>query len=510
MKLVKKIIGWLISLFHMIFKKNKNKTLNSSQKNNKIVKNKSNVKVVTIIDETMPGYMYLSNNEKDLLLNRVKNVKKIMNKKSDEYLNQEILELSKLLDNCVKNDDKDLLERVSSFKNNLSKGIDKNTNKEFELLLNYIPSDKKEEITLKYYATYDDCNLINNSAITVDNLIDEIGKKDITILEKYNIIDAIENFENSKSKNILEDIDNYNKDVFYIIKNANKNIVDKVKLNYKKVNYVTMTTELLDDINIKLKEIEENYSNHRYNKFYYEREIEKIKKQILELKDLKNKPIVYNEILKLRKELYTKSKDKYDILYNNEFFLNINKRCDDLINKVNAKVVDIKKEKTKDKSHLSSDDYLENILLRYQDMALARQIILDTGKISFSNDKEMILYIKRMYDDFVLDDMDVSFNFERNKEKTALVKLFNSLNKVNCYLSDDKYILIEHINFKLDDLIDAVKVKKEKLNATMIEKYNIDISNDLVEEKISKLALNEKQCNEKKFIKKNVKNSDKN
>ena len=68
--------------------------------------------------------------------------------------------------------------------------------------------------------------------------------------------------------------------------------------------------------------------------------------------------------------------------------------------------------------------------------------------------------------------------------------MFNSLNKVNCHLKKEQYIPIEHINFRMNDLLDAVVVKKEELGKTMMSKYNIDITNQLVDDKMSILLEN--------------------
>lgn len=501
MQLIKKIISWLISLFRIIFKKQEKNNKKSSLNNKKMVKNNNKIKNITSeINETMPSYMFLSNREKELLIERIKEIKKIINKKNNEYLNQEILEITNMLDECITKNSTSLKEEIISFKNSLSKGISKTTDKEINLLLNLIPINKKEDIVLKYNSISDNDNLVKKSIAKIDEVIADIEKRNVTILEKNQLMETCDNFNYSKDNNLVLDISNCSKDMLYVMTNINKNIIDKVKLDYKKINYITLSTELLDEIGNKLKKIENDYHSHLYNKYYYEREINKIKEQIRQLKELKNKPAVFNEILELRKELYTKSKDKYDILYNNEVFININKKCDDLISKVNAKVVDIKKENTKKDDSKKKDEYLENIIKRFQDMKMAREIILDNNKIEFKNDKEMILYIKNMYNGFTINEVNNFFNFERNKEKTELVLLFNSLNKVNCHLNKEDFIPIEHINFKMVDLLEAVSYKKEELSETMKKKYNIDIKDQLVEDKLNNMILTEKN-NSKVLIK---------
>ena len=486
MQLIKKIISWLISLFHMIFKKDKKEIKTIPQDNKKNAKKNSKIKAIdAIIDETIPSYMYLSNSEKELLINQIKEIKKLMQKRGNDYLNKELDEIICILDGYILKDNEDLKEIVDNFKNDISNGVKSDKNKQIDLLTNYLPKTKKEEFYLKCNSYDKNSFLVKDNITKIDNVIKLLEQKQISLIEKNSLIDINDSYENSKN-NIIDDIENYNKDMRYVMENINKNIIDKVKLDYKKVNYITLTTELLDEIQSNLKKIEDNYKSHLYNKHYYEREINKIKRQILELKELKNKPYVYNEILRLRKELYTKSKDKYDILYNNEIFMNINEKCDELVSKVNAKVVDIKKEETKKDNINKKNEYLKNILLRFQDMELARDIILEKEKIDFKNDKEMILYIKNMYNEFNVD-IDIPFNFNRNRDKTELVVLFNRLNRVNCYLKKEKYISIEHINFRMNDLVEAVNIKNEELNNTMLNKYNIDITDQQVNDKIKGL-----------------------
>ena len=421
---------------------------------------------------------------------------------SEKFFNDsEISNIIDILDKCNLKDNSELKEMIESFKNNLNKSFNKNTNKQFELLVNYLPKDKKDDISLKYNSIYHDRKVINENINNLDITIDKLEKRNITLIEKNSIEDKIDNFINSKNTNLLEDVNNINSDILYTMKNINKNIIDKVKIEYKKINYVTLTTELLDEIQLKFKKIESEYNSHLYNKYYYEREINKIKKHILELKELKNKPEVYSEILKLRKELYTKSKDKYDILYNNEVFMNINEQCDNLIGKVNAKVVDIKKEKKeKEAKKDKNKEYLKKIILRFKDMELARELIIGNEQEDFDNYKEMILYIKNIYEGY--SDIELPpFNFERNKQKTELIILFNKLNKVNCHLKKEKYLPIEHINFRMNDILDAVNYKKEELSKIMLKEYNIDISNKFVDEKINNLMKKEKSNKVKTLVK---------
>ena len=108
---------------------------------------------------------------------------------------------------------------------------------------------------------------------------------------------------------------------------------------------------LLDETKEELKELEENLKKHRFNRAYYDRELRKIKERIENLRKLRDSSDIQNEIYHLRKELYTKSKDKYDLLYNEEVFVNIENECNDMLKKVNKRIIDIKKEEIKKENY---------------------------------------------------------------------------------------------------------------------------------------------------------------
>ena len=292
--------------------------------------------------------------------------------------------------------------------------------------------------------------------------------------------------------NLIKKITEYKKNTTYVLENVNKNIIDEVLKRYKKINYITITTMLIDEVITNLNRINDNYLHHRYNKSYYEREINNIKKQIKDLRMLKNNPIVNNEIIKLRRELFTKSKDKYDILYNNEIFMNIDKQCDDLINKVNTKVIDIKKNINEEKIS-KRDEYLKNILLRFQDLSKSYEIIENhLMEIKLTNFKEIIDYINNLYSEYLIG-IKNQYNFSRNKDKTELVILFNGLNKVIDEINKIDFMPMMHINFKMNDLIDAVIVKMNELTLIITEKYNYEIDNSEVNKKINYIISKDKK-----------------
>ena len=71
------------------------------------------------------------------------------------------------------------------------------------------------------------------------------------------------------------------------------------------------------------------------------------------------------------------------------------------------------------------------------------------------------------------------FNFSRNKRKTELVILFNELNMAISKEKREPFITLDHINFRMEDLEEAVAVKKEELE-TMTER---DIPFSVVKQK---------------------------
>jgi hypothetical protein len=126
-----------------------------------------------------------------------------------------------------------------------------------------------------------------------------------------------------------------------------------------------------------------------------------------------------------------------------------------------------KKEEKKEEKKDDKNKYLENILLRFKDMELAREIILlsqqNNNEILANDEKLFIFNILNKYDDTV----NQQFNFERNKKKTELVIRYNELNMAICNIKKEPYILISHINFRMEDLIEAVKAKEIELNRLM-------------------------------------------
>ena len=485
MTLIKKIIAWIINLFKHIFssKTNVKKTVLPKNDINKL-DNKKRKLNDGIFNDNIPPYLIISNQDKELLINNINKLKQILiNNTSKEIIIEKITQiLGDSLEGQSLNKIKTQLNKEDFSKLSVSKlkGVLKEFNVDNEKINNVVNdiAMQKESIEKK----------VSN----INYLLEYVDENGISIIGK----DAINN-ELNKDITII-----FNKDIINVIKDWNKSIVNDVMLEYEQVNYVTVSTTLIDKIIEKYKNIEDDYHHHRYNKNYYNQELNKLKAQITYLQDIKNRHDVDVEIKELRKQLYSKSKDKYDLLYNNEIFMNINNKCDELLKNINQRIVDIKnnsKNIIEKQENQQQEDYLQKILLRFKDIELAKQLIL------FSQNKDIdlnnkLLYIDSIYKEFLVG-IDEPFNFNRNKAKTELVKLYNDLNKVIYSIKKESYIIVEHINFRMEDLIDAVIVKKNELCSVCPREKDLNNS-ELVNKKIEKMKKKYLERNKKELVKK--------
>ena len=347
---------------------------------------------------------------------------------------------------------------------------------------------------------------IENTNIDKKN-IDNINKK-----IRNNRLSFYQNeLINEKIDSIIEDkkieIDTNNKivtldkEITEIIENYDINIKQKTKKEYNVVNYITLTTLLLNETDNDIKKLEEDFHHHKYNKYYYEREIRKIKIRIDNLRKLRENKSVFEEIELLRKDNYIKKKDKYDLLYNDEVFLNFIKKCDNLLKKVNRRIIDLKKEKDEEKC--KEKEYSENILKRFQDMELVWKILLIQKNVKQSsiNQNNINDYVKNAYLDFISGEK-FKFNYNRNKTKLELAKLINNLGELNTYFSKSEFIPFEHINYSLFELTNIAIMEKNDLDENMKNELNYqkekDELNILTDNKLNILKEKETKNSEKK------------
>lgn len=483
---------WIINFFKIIF--GKKKKLSNSKTNNDNIEKLSNSKHNSFYNNsTLPSYMMISEEDKLILLNSIQNIKKIL--KDDNAKQKEISKIIALINNS--NIDS------HSIKEYLDKqDFDKLSNKRLDTLLNSLDSKVKKDV----YSIIDNYNnnvkTIKGTIDTLDGMIEYVKKNNISFETNSLIKEKVSNISfnsDDNNKTILLD-----KDIINTIKNWDKNIIAEVELEYQKVNYVTISTVMIDRIITEYQKIEDDYKHHRFNKLYYDKELTKIKEQIDFLKKIKNSSKVYNEIEKLRKELYTKSKDKYDILYNNEVFMNINKKCDELLNRVNQKVIDIKKEKKNNDAKRDNikEEYLKKIILRFKDLNLSCDLILEhrEKENEILDYSDISMYLNKVYLEFI-EGVSANFNYQRNKTKTELVKLYNDLNNIMAYKKKEKYISINHINFKMEDLVEAIIIRKKDVENEI--NYSKKLPNsDLVDEKILEIKEKFIQNDHNKVLKK--------
>jgi hypothetical protein len=477
MKLIKRIIEWLIAFFKRLFgkksKSNKTRVVKGKKDKDK-KKNKNNIN--GNLETDLPDYMKIHDYDKEILLYSIALLKNFLTESNEKR--KEI-------------DEKKIVDTLQKKYNIKTKEIvDK---KQLEDIVKELNETDKKEIIDTYANITKRDEEFKVHLKEIDKVISKINNSDISIVEEDEIDREISDVVNDKEivNHIEEKIDYFNKNVCDIIDNVDEYFLKEVIREYEKVNYVTVSTTIIDKNYERFKKLEEDFKKHRFNKNYYEREVNKIKHQLNQIKNLKNKKEVSEHIEKLRKELYTKSKDKYDLLYNNEVFMNFDKECDLLLDKINVKVIDIKKEdkkKEEPKEDYRKKRYIDNILLRFQDMDLAREYILMTQQMDEElinqDEEEFINNIYRKYNNGI----NLDFNFERNKQKTELVVLFNELNMAISKKKEEPCITLDHINFRMDDLVEAVEVKKDVLNKLTNREDTLDIAK--TSDKIKSLTFN--------------------
>ena len=478
-ELIKRFIGWLIELLRRLFKKKKKKKkkIRSNHEQNIMRDKKMVANINGVFDSTLPVYMIISDNEKEKLIYNIELLKNVLLEKNSKIREIEEKELTSLIeDKCgIK----------------VSELIDE---KYIESVVKDLNIEDKKEIIDKYHDITKKDIEFKKHIKEIDKTVELIKENDISIITENEIDREISDVVNDKSiDNVEEKIDDFNTRVFDIVESFDKDFIDEVVKEYKTVNFVTIATTIIDKNYNRFKKLEEDFKNHRFNKYYYEREINKIKHELDEIKNLKNQKEVREHIEKLRKELYTKSKDKYDLLYNNEVFIDVSKRCDILLDKINTKVVDIKKEEKKEEKKVVVEEpqekeerYHENILLRFQDLSLAQKVILIHQEIQLGkiNNVHINTYLNDVYGEFI-NGATVSFNYERNKVKTELVNLFNDLNAVIAKKDKKPYIMIDHPNFLMEDLVNAVVAKKQEVEESIDPK--LIPNNDIVDEKLERI-----------------------
>lgn len=349
--------------------------------------------------------------------------------------------------------------------------------------------------------------IINDNQVLVSQ-IDELNEMvDVTILDEEL------NLNTNEKINILKD--NITNLFDENLKDYEKHIIKKAYYEHEKVNYVIVTSMLIDELYSELEKAHDNYQKKRYSKKDFIDKVREIEKKLERLEKINNREEVQKEIELLRSDLYTKRKDKYDLLYNKEVFVNIEKQCDEIIKQVEinekkAKEVKIEKQKNeekikqeevqkekkkkdleKQKEELEEEKICEeNILKRFMDLELARQIlgIREVEKLKKFKKENIIEETLNSYQEFLIGD-NHEFNFVRNKIKLEVAKLYNDTLRNICILEEAPFIPVEHINIKLSDMVEETLNNQQRLNNLLVEKKKVNVEETEVSLKVTeKLA----------------------
>ena len=379
----------------------------------------------------------------------------------------------------------------------------------------FVDNAKKKEIIHKVYQLENKMEINHN----IDGLVKKIEDSNMSFYqcEKINeILDEVINKE-IKEQERVQTITKINEDIIKIIDNFDLNIGNKVLDKYDEVNYLTLTTMILDETLEEIKKVSDDYKHHRFNKYYYNRALNRIKERINNLKKYSETEDVRKEILELRRNMYMKNKDKFDLLYSNEIYLDIEATCDELLDKVNRRIIDLKIQPKKEKKEIVEKkekekkkipektkkekreelEYLENIIKRFQDLELASQLILlnKNENLVFNKQSDIIQYLNKKYYSFLNGEKAI-FNFERNKTKTELVKLYNDLNQIDCVLNKKDMFYLDYINYPYQDLVEMTINKKREVDENLKEKYHYQVEKHepsiLVDNKLNILLEEEK------------------
>jgi len=376
-------------------------------------------------------------------------------------------------------------------------------NKKLEKLKNKIQVFSNETLEEELNSIKKINEVINNNQILVSQ-IDELNEiLDITLKDEEL------NLNTNEKINILKDniISLFDEN----LKDYEKHIIEKAYYEHEKVNYVIVTSMLIDEIYDELEMINDNYQKKRYSKKEFFDKVRKIEKKLERLEKINNRKEVEKEIELLKNDLYTKRKDKYDLLYNKEIFINLKKQCDNIIKQVEInekKRKEVKIEKQKNDEKLKKEELNkeknkkdlekqqeeleeekireENILRRFIDLELARQILAvrEIEKLKKFKKENIIDDTLISYQEFLLGD-NHDFNFVRNKIKLEVVKLYNDTLRNICVLEGMPFNPTEHINIKLSDVIEETLSNQQHLNNLLLEKKKVNVEETKVSMKVT-------------------------
>jgi len=390
----------------------------------------------------------------------VKNTFKIKIESSNEERDPHTFEFVKLSDEELKKIDLQLDELKNDIKVYYEeKKLDSDGEIKSEILFEnsfLIKPISEEELLL---------NRIDNIKEEIKNNKDNLKKESVELIEK--IID--EGFATKKPKeqvNLLAESVGVEEPEVVITDEE----VKEEKKEKNKDNYCTITTNKLEQILDKLKDYREDYElDGKLDRYEYR--IKDILKEITELHKEYKLPRIQELLEKLKLDSFTKRADKYDILFNDEIFKNITNECNKVleirenlrIEKEKAKkekreTEEAKKKEMREKVQkevnkkidaVNDKNQRDNIRKRFEDLFLANKLLLE--EIDSSKGNDIFEYLGKNYVAFIIGDSN-HFNFDRNKSKYEVVRLYNNLLYTSFVLEGSPYYPLSHINVNYREL----------------------------------------------------------
>lgn len=372
---------------------------------------------------------------------------------------------------------------------------------------------------------------------TINEIINSINNNEIHTNQYVNINKLLDNINNNEELKLntnekLEILkDNISTIIDKKLNDYEEYVLEKAYQEYNQVNYVIMTTLLINDILQEIKEVNDDYNKNKYSKIEYEQKIKKIKNKINNLKTINNRKEVREELENLQQDFFTKKNDKYNLLYNDSIFDNLEDECDKLIKNIeykeklekkkeeNDKIEkeEIKlalnkknkvlkekeeKEKQKEQKEKKEKEYENNLLKRFIDQEIAKKILLlrETSRNVINTKDSVIRETINFYNNFLEGD-NHEFNFEKNRLKTEIVLLYNDINHNISFIEKTDYLPLNSINIDVNSLAYATLQKQKTLNNLIEKKYSVNIDKDesskAVKDKLTQAINKEEKHNDK-------------
>ena len=520
---IKKFFAWILSFFFDRSKTTKKKRAVLKVRDAKLVSAKDKDKITFVNrDEDMGEshivdvYPYTEAKELKSIQELIDELEKKVIDINDENLEKELEDLKEIKETITKAIEAKEEKKKEEIKEQKQVKEEQDVKEQEELQEKIVEEqkvDKKEEVSKEQ----EPLNVIQEEDIK-EVLTETINDKELNI----NTDEKINNIKKEINKIVDDRLNTYE-----------KNIIEKAFYKYDKVNYVVTTTMEIEDLERDIKELKDDIKINKHKKAYYVDKVKEIEKKIERLKKINKNPSVYKELERLKEDFYTKSIDKYDLLYNKEVFISLEEQCDNIIDFIDEKEQEEKKrdkeekekkeeerqkerarreeiqelrEKEREQRRREQEEHRANIIRRYIDLKKANTILMTNSIIHHErlNDKDILRTLQDDYDDFLKGEEN-SFNFDRNKNKTEVCKLYNNLVEILSNEQGIEFTPLEHINYQYQELLEETLYTKEAVEKVTFNKTGQDVmlepksvmvsdklNNELQKEKVrnSELGLN--------------------